>query len=1258
MVWRSRSAVVAVLVAVLALGFGVPSASADGGPEGAAYGWGWDWTLGPGGTLTNDDSTADPVAAAVRAGGDDTYVQLSMGDQTACGLTALGGAYCWGRNNVGQLGNGTTTASTSPVAVLNGANSSGEWASLDAGGKHNCGLAPDGSAYCWGEGNIGRLGDGSWSNSTSPAAVANGDNTSGTWKQISAGGYISCGVGGDDSVYCWGAGSAGGLGNGATSDQATPVRVLGGPYVSVSAGRQHACAVTIDFTVECWGINTYGQLGDGATTNSASPVTVQLPSGAQAWQVHAGDLVTCALMTDQRIMCWGDNTHGELGQGSMGGFSATPVYINDWRQWRGLSVGSLTVCGIERDNQQAFCWGYNGSGQVGDGTFEDRAGPTQVVTSGVLNGLKVAGITTGTRIDGGYLNTGTLVLGRSSGDGLLDSTKKIEIGAVTPGSSGVGSLTFTAAGGLPFQVSTPLFRVVGPHADTFAITGDTCSGQIVNPGDTCVVTVTGSPESTGPIIARLLPNPGTVVSGDVIDISVTGARTAPVYPTRTWYVAQSGTPNLGSGTSCADPDAVGSDDTAIRTVFDLVSADDTVQLCAGTYTVTSTLTVDDSIVIQGESATSTALNGGGDVQIMRVLDYGVNSSTVVEPEVLVRDLTFVEGAAGSAFVSSDEDCSLWPRCGGAIYVEDGSSLTVADSEFLNNQATFSGGAIATTGGNDYDGGVISVRNSTFYVNLAGIDAGAIGISFNFKGGAPYHSIEQSTFVDNLAFGRSGGAVGLSFADARIDSSTFLDNAAGYEGDALYGDLTVTGSLLASSTAGDLCHSGVSANATNVASDGSCDVSATAYADLKIDGFGMWGGATRTVWIGAGSAVDDANTGTCEALDQRGATRTASPCDAGAVERRSATAQVVTADLSYPATATVGSAALPLTSPAVGVPAPSPTYATSSAACSVNTGTGEVTGVAAGVCDVTWRIFPTVTQDGASGDDSLVIVKQAQPTLTVIAPSTAPIDSTTALSTSGGAGSGSVTYSTGSSTVCSVTGSTLTFGSSAGTCTVTATKDADAAYLATTSSAVTIAVIDPTPAPTRPPSAPALPGGQDAAVPGDGRATLRWEQPTSQGSFPITQYQVVADPGGRTCLVPATQTSCVIDGLTNGTTYQLRVRALNGSGWSAWSTPVEVTPRGLGSIGDPPAPAIAVTARGSRNKGVVRVVALVEGAPASSALLMVKLPGAAGYSPLELKPFRTTSDRIVWKWQTSKRVFAYAVVADTRSDRVVVTRWRR
>jgi alpha-tubulin suppressor-like RCC1 family protein len=188
-------------------------------------------------------------------------------------------AYCWGANEDGQLGNGATTNSSSPVVVAGAL----KFSAVSAGGDHTCGVTTAGVAYCWGFNYYGELGTGSTTTapqqcssfpcSTMPVAVTGGL----AFVAVSAGEQHSCGVTTSSQAYCWGFNGFGQLGNGSTTDSSSPVAVGGFNFQSVSAGlgnHAHSCGLTTGGVAYCWGANYSGQLGNGSTTNSSTPVRV------------------------------------------------------------------------------------------------------------------------------------------------------------------------------------------------------------------------------------------------------------------------------------------------------------------------------------------------------------------------------------------------------------------------------------------------------------------------------------------------------------------------------------------------------------------------------------------------------------------------------------------------------------------------------------------------------------------------------------------------------------------------------------------------------------------------------------------------------------------------------------------------------------------------------------------------------------------------------------------------------------------------
>jgi alpha-tubulin suppressor-like RCC1 family protein len=295
--------------------------------------WGYNYwgELGDG-TATDSKTPVDVLGftdgvVAIATGGYHSCALVDDGDPTTIGY----GAKCWGENVFGQLGIGSTNAGyTSPVDAQGLA--TGVFA-IAGGLYHTCALVDDGdpatSGYrvkCWGYNNFGKLGNGIESESNVPVDVA-WDNAWGGVVAIAAGGRFTCALTTSGGVKCWGENQRGELGNGTTTDSATPVDVIGleSGVVGITAGGYHACAVTTGGGLKCWGQNARGQLGNGTTTDSAAPVDViGLTSGVAG--VDAGFLYTCAWTDEGKAKCWGRNLEGQLGDGTTTDRS-TPVDV-------------------------------------------------------------------------------------------------------------------------------------------------------------------------------------------------------------------------------------------------------------------------------------------------------------------------------------------------------------------------------------------------------------------------------------------------------------------------------------------------------------------------------------------------------------------------------------------------------------------------------------------------------------------------------------------------------------------------------------------------------------------------------------------------------------------------------------------------------------------------------------------------------------------------------------------------------------------
>ncbi len=355
------------------IGGGVPPASASGLQGMHWYSWGAKVPEMPGQRRPAGGATTISRGAVASAGTFRTrgatgpFTSLTAGAHHTCGLALGGVAYCWGRNDTGQVGNGSTSMNNglnTPELVVGGQ----RFVQLTAGAFHTCGIVAEGDAYCWGSNVFGQLGNGSGSNESGPRLVTGGQ----TFTAVSAGWGHTCAVTSTGKAWCWGSNqelspfpetSAGGqLGDGTTINSLVPVAVASGlTFSKINSGGFHTCGVTTSTSSYCWGVNRSGELGDGTTTFRTTPVAV---SGEQSFlEVRTSFGKTCGLTQTGRAWCWGNL----LGDGTKN-TSANPVAVAGDHTFNNLATGWGHACGLTPGGE-AWCWGGNSYGALGDGSI-------------------------------------------------------------------------------------------------------------------------------------------------------------------------------------------------------------------------------------------------------------------------------------------------------------------------------------------------------------------------------------------------------------------------------------------------------------------------------------------------------------------------------------------------------------------------------------------------------------------------------------------------------------------------------------------------------------------------------------------------------------------------------------------------------------------------------------------------------------------------------------------------------------------------
>lgn len=379
----------------------------------APYGWGVNGSgaLGDGSNSDRSSPVATDVSGVLSGKTITALASSAMAAHTLA-LTSDGKVYAWGGNNQGQLGNNTVSFSIqSPVAVdMTGVLAGKTVVAIAAGYQHSLALTSDGGLYAWGSNNSGELGNNASAYSPVPVAVDTTGVLAGkTIVQIQAGRDCSAVLDSNGQAFTWGTNTSGTLGDGSGSLSRVPVAVdtsgvLSGKVIAkLRVGVYHMLAQTTDGLLYGWGINSRGQIGDGTSgTDRATPVAVNM-TGVLATKIitdiSAGDKHSLALASDGTVYGWGADDFHELGNATTFLGSESPVAVDMTGALYGKTVASIAAgfgasAALTSDGE-AFAWGANTQGTVGDGTNTPRDTPVAVDMSGVLAGKAITAIHAG-----------------------------------------------------------------------------------------------------------------------------------------------------------------------------------------------------------------------------------------------------------------------------------------------------------------------------------------------------------------------------------------------------------------------------------------------------------------------------------------------------------------------------------------------------------------------------------------------------------------------------------------------------------------------------------------------------------------------------------------------------------------------------------------------------------------------------------------------------------------------------------------------
>ncbi len=335
----------------------------------------WLWGVGTAGELGTNDivNRSSPVQTV---SGGTNWRSVSIGGIHSAAIKTDGSLWIWGNSAFGVLGTNDTVNRSSPVQTISGGTN---WRSVSAGDLHSAAIKTDGTLWLWGRGTDGILGDNTIVNKSSPVQTASGGNN---WRSISSGTRVTAAIKTDGTLWLWGSGSNGLLGDNTVISKSSPVQTISGgtSWRSVSIGSNHSAAIKTDGTLWMWGTGTNGVLGTNDTTNRSSP-TQTVSSGTNWRSVSIGETHSAAIKTDGTLWIWGRGLSGRLGDNDIINRSSPVQTVSGGTDWRSVSLGSAHSSAIKTDGT-LWLWGFGASGRLGDNTIVDKSSPVQTISGG------------------------------------------------------------------------------------------------------------------------------------------------------------------------------------------------------------------------------------------------------------------------------------------------------------------------------------------------------------------------------------------------------------------------------------------------------------------------------------------------------------------------------------------------------------------------------------------------------------------------------------------------------------------------------------------------------------------------------------------------------------------------------------------------------------------------------------------------------------------------------------------------------------